>query len=171
MSLFDKNIDRDLIAYARRMTGQDQDEPYALPNTHRLDRAKLDYSLESLKVLDAYLDELHAVRDELLASAQLTQNVALRAGAYVGEVIRRNASRQHFWLDYDDYIPTCPAGVAEMIGPRGIGTLVFLCTEKGMLMPINKVLRYIDEGRENSTHYFASVECGKRDFGERNGSS
>jgi len=125
----------------------------AFPNELR--RSALNYSAESLKVLDEYLEFLHKNRSLVVGpEAAIT---ILRSGAYLGEVIRRGAKSHFNWVDYDEYIPSNPE-LREILGPRDVSTCAFICENSGnMYMPLNKVVRFIAEGIEHSTHYFASV--------------
>ncbi|MFA6552537.1 MAG: hypothetical protein WCT19_03505 [Candidatus Paceibacterota bacterium] len=56
-----------------------------------LDAKKLDFSIESLKNVDLYLDQVRKNR-ESLTEDQLVKIVA-RCGAYCGEVIRKNSKK------------------------------------------------------------------------------
>src|SRR5579864_4657969 len=56
------------------------------PGRELLDASRLDYSVESLGLVDDYLDEMRKRKLE----DQAYMKVVLRCGAYVGEVIRRN---------------------------------------------------------------------------------
>jgi len=120
-----------------------------------LKRSGLDYSLESLKVLDEYLEHLHQNRSTV--RGQEAAITVLRAGAYLGEVIRRSATRQYNWVDYNDYVPEHPE-LKKVLGERDLPTCAFICDDtERMYMPLNKVARFISEGVEHSTSYFASV--------------
>jgi hypothetical protein len=142
--------------FALILVGQIQGEgEIAFPD--KLDRTALDFSLPSLKVLDTYLDVLH--RRHRRIKHNEGGITLLRAGAYLGEVIRRNAQREYNWVDYDEYMPRHPK-LKQLIPERNAATCAFLCSEDGaMTMPLNKIGRYIEEGPENNTHYYASVEC------------
>jgi hypothetical protein len=123
----------------------------------KLDRSRLDFSLKSLKVLDAYVEYLHENADRIRDDAW--SKTVLWGGAYLGEVIRRNAKREYDWIDYDEYMPRNPK-LRKMIPERNVATCAFLCCgDDVMTMPLNKIARFIGEGPENNTHYYASVEC------------
>jgi hypothetical protein len=128
------------------------DEDIALPEL--LDRSRLDGSLESLHEVDRYLTHLHKNRSRL--SVEAWGITLLRAGAYVGEVIRHAAPAGEFqWVDYDDYMPLHPE-LQPLIPQRTLATCAFLVRRSGaMSMPLNKIARFIDEGPENSVHFFA----------------
>src|SRR5580700_8242499 len=73
-----------------------------------LDPKQLDFSVDSLKHVDDYLE---AVRKAKGIDSNLNV-VVLRTGAYVGEVIRRNSPQKHWsWLDFE---------TAESVNPKRI---------------------------------------------------
>jgi hypothetical protein len=139
--------------FARTFVGTVKgDGDIALPD--RLPRVLLDGSLESLHHVDEYLLYLHKHRARI---SQLEWDITLlRAGAYVGEVIRHAAPAGEFnWVDYDEYMPTHP-DLQRLIPERTSATCAFLVRRsETMSMPLNKVARFIDEGVDNSVHFFA----------------
>jgi hypothetical protein len=121
-----------------------------------LARDALDYSLDSLRVVDDYLTHLHDRNDELTELE--SNNTILWGGAYVGEVIRRNGSRPWGWIDYDDYMPH-RTKLKALIPERNICTCAFLASGPArMTMPLNKIARFIHDGSENSVHFYASCD-------------
>lgn len=116
---------------------------------------QMDYSVESLKHLDEYLDVVRRRKSEV--RGQDYTNTVLAAGCYLGEVIRRNTERKYAWVNYQDYFPKHPK-IAALV-PEGRGSGAVLANEEGqMTMPINKIIRYIEEGPENNTHFYAQGE-------------
>jgi hypothetical protein len=128
-----------------------------------LNRQLLDGTVESLHEVDRYLTYLHENRESI--RKQEWAITLLRAGAYVGEVIRQAAPEGEFrWVDYDEYMPE-HADLQGLIPERTPATCAFLVRPSGdMSMPLNKIARFIAEGPENSVHYFAS--CDLKDFAE-----
>ena len=121
-----------------------------------LDRERLDGSLESLEVVDRYLEFLHENR-ERATNASLESSV-LWAGAYVGEVMRLSVADGALrWVDYDDYVPLHP-DLQRVIPTRELATCALLVSSAGtMWMPLNKIVRYLQDGREQSVRHFANV--------------
>jgi hypothetical protein len=126
-----------------------------------LNRERLDGSLKSLHEVDRYLEHLH--ENSASISPEEWHITLLRAGAYVGEVIRQKAPDGEFdWVDYNDYMADNP-DLRKMIPERNSATCAFLVRRGGgMSMPLNKIARFIDEGPDNSVHWFAT--CDLRDF-------
>ena len=148
-------MNRTFQQHAALFTGKkacDEEIPFA----EKLDRAALDGSIESLKVVDGYLSFLHENLGRL-TDADFT-NLALRCGGYVGECIRMTWPESYDWCEYDDYMLTCP-DLESVIPERNLGTCALLARgANGMVLPLNKVLRYLHEGPENSVHFFADCE-------------
>ena len=118
-----------------------------------LDRRKLDFSLASLKHVNEYLEAVRGAKD-----VEKTWNrTVLRAGAYVGEVIRKNDVKVKWqWLDYEG---------AKMINPRAfesfgksIATAAVLYDGKdGFAFPLAKVEKYLNNGAEDDVYFFAEA--------------
>ncbi len=148
--------------FARAFMGEvTSDRDVAFP--HKLPRQELDFSLKSLLLVDDYLDYLYRHRRKI---ADLNWNTTiLRGGAYVGEVIRCKApSGYYHWMDYNEYMPQHP-DLQSLIPERTAATCAFLVSDHTMIMPLNKVARYLDEGVGNSVFFFADYysSCMNRD--------
>jgi hypothetical protein len=127
----------------------------------RLDRGKLDYSLASLKAVDEYLKYLHKNRSEHMGREWV--RAVLWGGAYVGEVIRRNAPREYNWVDFEDFIREYPDTVLLLGEERELGICAFLTPgEGGFTLPINKMLRFIHAGPEDSVYFYSACEVRER---------
>src|SRR5687768_1444332 len=70
------------------------------PGSELLERSRFDFSIESLGAMDEHLERM---RERAMEGEDLLKFV-LRAGAYVGEVVRRHTPppREWHWLDFDD---------------------------------------------------------------------
>ena len=146
--------------FARLFTGDIQDEQ-DVPFPAVLNRQKLDGSVESLHEVDRYLAHLHQHKSELQDDDWRV--TLLRAGAYLGEVIRHAAPEGEFrWVDYDEYMSLHPE-LQEMIPERTVATCAFLVRRSGaMSTPLNRIARAIDEGPVDNVHFFAL--CDLKDF-------
>ena len=80
----------------------------------------------------------------------------LRCGAYVGEVVLRNARGTHFhWLDYKGALK-----INESIADFGenLGSAAALWNgDTGLWFPLSKVQKFLDNGREDSVQFFAEM--------------
>jgi hypothetical protein len=134
------------------------DKEVAFPEM--LSRDELDGSLDSLKLVDQYLEHLHESRQVIDEAAWHT--TVLWAGAYVGEVIRNAVDPGLFhWEDYNEYVPKYPK-LRGIIPERTVSTCAFLVApDDSMSMPMNKVARCIEEGPENNVHFFARCDINK----------
>ncbi|MDO8926748.1 MAG: hypothetical protein Q7U94_07560 [Sideroxyarcus sp.] len=117
-----------------------------------LDPKKLDLSLSSLGHINDYLDKVR--KDENIHKNWNV--VVLRAGAYVGEVIRANDKKKVWiWIDYQDAIKINPK--IETFG-KSIATVAVLFDGKdGFLFPLAKVEKYLINGKEDDVQFFAQV--------------
>ena len=145
----DDDANRALGELALMFSGYEDDPT---PGRELLDPSKLDFSLLSLGHVDDYLD---AVRARALSDRDRAV-VVLRAGAYVGEVIRRAAeSRSYHWLGRDAAIRVRPS-IADMPGPQ-IGTMAVLQSGGKLVFPLAKVAKFLENGREDSVQIFAAA--------------
>ncbi|TVO58353.1 hypothetical protein [Denitromonas ohlonensis] len=120
---------------------------------HYLNPLKLDFSLASLKHVDEYLER---IRKE--PEVEKTWNrVVLRTGAYIGEVIRRNSKSVLWqWIGHDDAALIAPKLFDGM--PKTIATASVLHDGKaGLTFPLGKVEKYLENGSEDSVHFYAEV--------------
>lgn len=122
--------------------------------THRRDLLSvdaLDYSLESLRHVDEYLAQLHRVPPPDGERLQ----VVLRAGAYLGEVVRRCRPGVFHWVLYEE-AARLSAAIREM--PESIATTGILWRDAdSMAFPLGKVCKYLENGREDSLYTFGCV--------------
>jgi len=111
---------------------------------------QLDYSLDSLKSINLYLD---AVRSEMPDDEHVGR-VIIRVGAYLGEVIRRNIQKELHWLGFDEAknISTFLQDQSFNIAYAGV---LWLPTKQSFTVPLGKVQKYILNGSEDCTHQFA----------------
>ena len=123
------------------------------PGRELLDRPRFDFSVESLAAMDEHLERM---RKRDLEGEDLLRFV-LRAGAYVGEVIRRHTPppKQWHWLDFKDAARLSP--MIKSLG-EGLGTLVILWDgQDEVTFPLGKVGKYLENGSEDSVRFYAMV--------------
>ncbi|MEM7007495.1 MAG: hypothetical protein AAF498_16580 [Pseudomonadota bacterium] len=134
-----------------------------LPN--RLDKAQLDYSMESLKEIDRWLADIHTVNKleadlgsagESLMRDGRGDNSVMFAGLYLGEVIRANSSLTWNWERFDRFLNANPVFAEHYGTDPGFDTFV-LVGPQGVATPINTALKRVVQGREESVHYIGSL--------------
>jgi hypothetical protein len=119
--------------------------------------ASLDFSLDSLKIIDEYLNRVRAeIKDHPPRPGELA-NLLYRCGAYVGEVIRRGAGQEWRWLSFDE-AQRLDAQVREM-GGRAETAAVLWKEGKNCLFPLAKVAERITDTQANGNglHFYASA--------------
>ena len=113
----------------------------------------LDYSIESLATVDDYLDKVRQHKD----ITSVWNKVALRCGAYVGEVVRRNCEKRELhWVDYENALEldnTSFQGMGQSIG----NSVSLYGGNSWFCFPLAKVDKFLENGREDSVHSFAEV--------------
>jgi len=85
----------------------------------------------------------------------------LRAGAYVGEVIRRNDKKTKWqWIDLETAKSLNPEFFRSM--PKVIASAAILYNGKsGFVFPLAKVEKYLENGSEDSVTSLAQVMLSK----------
>ncbi len=116
-----------------------------------LDESKLDFSMESLRHIDAYLAALHLNPPD----GHDLMRVALRCGAYVGEVIRKQLPGTWHWVGHDEAAKHSKtmAGFERSIATAGI----LWKSNDTMMFPLAKVCKFIENGDEDSVRFFAEA--------------
>ena len=139
----EENLDLALMLY---------DEPENPVFNSAFFRSKdMDLSVESLQVLDDYLE---SVRGVSLSNKDIIK-IVMRSGAYLGEVIKNNASIQLDWLDYEE-----AAKLSSYINDQKIalGIVHVLYSENsGFMFPLAKILKRLENGAEDNIISFAKV--------------
>jgi hypothetical protein len=123
------------------------------PGSDSLEASRFDYSIESLGAMNEHLERM---RTRQMSDRDLNSFI-LRAGAYVGEVVRRHtpAPRKWSWLDYKQAAAMNPF-VASL--GMSIGTAAVLWDGKdGFIFPLAKVGKYIQNGAGDSVKFYAQV--------------
>jgi hypothetical protein len=142
--------------FAAYFAGQ-QSTDGEIAHPDQLDRSRLDGSLDSLRIVDAYLAFLHSNRPE-----EMTDDWAramLWGGAYLGEVIRRHAQRKFDWIDFDDFVAAFPQTTTILGEQKGLGWCALLTPGGGgFTLPVNKMMRFLFEGPEESVYVYALHE-------------
>ena len=125
----------------------------------------LNYSIESLHEVNHYLKLLHKKAKEI-ANIEY-QNTVVWCGAYIGEVIRRNANLAYHWVQYEEYMKDKDQRFRNLL-PYTLGTHALLITADAsyVTLPINKVVRFLEEGEENNIHFYAGADISKTNAGQ-----
>lgn len=156
-------VDDILVQYAEAFIGNmEGDGDIAYKNELRSNI--LNYSTESLHEVDRYLALVHTKR--LDNKSIEYQNTVLWCGAYTGEVIKRNAPAGYHWLHYEEYMKNKEQQIKQLI-PYLMGTHFMLADTDStyVTMPVNKVIRAIEEGNENNIHFYAEGDIARKKKG------
>lgn len=153
----------DIDAALSDFMGSGSDELILLPN--QLDKTKLDYSLESLTEIDAWLGSVHTINQlqagegsagEYLMMDGRGDNTVTFAGLYLGEVIRANSDLDWKWERFDLFLQANPYFAEHYGRAPGLDTFV-LVGPQGVSTPINTALKRVVQGREESLAYIGKL--------------
>jgi hypothetical protein len=126
--------------------------PRPIYRAHLLNTAALDYSVNSLRHVDGYLELL---RRAPLPPDQILR-VIIRCGAYAGEVIRRACPPSSCnWISYED-----AARLDSRFGKRPLGPENFVSlyhTNGTVAWPFGKVWKRLGLGEQESVQAFAEL--------------
>lgn len=128
------------------------------PGSELLDSSRLDFTVESLRFVDDFLEQMRARHFE--EGSEDYCKLVLRCGAYVGEVILRNANgKTYHWVDYKGAvrINKSIADFGESLGAAA----VLWDGATGLTFPLAKIQKFLDNGREDSVHFFARAMLAK----------
>ena len=140
-----------------QMFFQDSEEPTF--GVEQLSADGLSYSIDSLAEINKYLDRVRV--DPRIQS--VWNQVVLRCGAYVGEVIRQNSATQEYhWLDFKN-ATKIDQQTFEALGYT-IGTAAVLYkAPSSFCFPLAKVEKYLLNGSEDDVQFFAQVVLAQED--------
>ena len=138
--------------YGRVVAGQGGAE-LIMACAESLERGLLDYSLESLHVIDRYLHSVNAAQDGVPTIAYA--NTIMGTAIYVGEVIRRGSPSTEYRWDRNQ--ATSVNGSTQEVTLGDLSDVVLLShSTGGAIVPADAVLRIIRHGAAAPTiHSFA----------------
>lgn len=131
---------------------------------HKLDRSRLDFSMQSLGAIDDWLQAIHTINvieaGEGRAGDAFTRdgrgdNSVVFAGLYLGEVVRRNARQAWVWQGYDAFVAANPVHGAALGADPGLDAYV-LVSGQGVATPINSALKRVLFGPIDSVAYIGA---------------
>lgn len=122
-----------------------------IPNIEFFNSLDMDYSIESIKHIDEYLLSIQTV--DLSENEKLIP-VVLRTAAYVGESIRNNDfSKKWYWIDFETAKQQEPNFLGDI--DHSLEYAAILTDGNTMSFPLNKVLKFLKNGEEDSLYSFA----------------
>jgi len=117
-----------------------------------LNAAALNYSIDSLRAVDDYLAAVHVSG----GTPEQVFRLIVRAGSYVGEVLRHNAPITLSWMRYDR-APAAIDHVTNGMGEHPAAMGVLIGESDLALLPLGKVFKFLEDGPTESTHYYAQA--------------
>jgi hypothetical protein len=123
------------------------------PGVDLLQPLQFDFTLKSLAAMDAHLEQM---RTRKLSDRDRFVFI-LRSGAYVGEIVRRFTPppKEWHWLGYKQ-----AASIVAFVASLGMSaetSAVLWDGKGGVLFPLAKVSKYLQNGAEDSVLFYAQV--------------
>lgn len=122
-----------------------------------LQQAKLDYTPDSLKRIDALLDQvrekLKPVEGDFLTD-RAKENFALTLAFYIGNYLCKESNSRALWFTYQEALEQFPP---EPKLPQGFTTLYIAIIENTVVMPIGALLRIFNGESHTVAQFFEGV--------------
>lgn len=153
----------DIETALEQFLGPEGDDLILLPN--RLDRDQLDYSLDSLLLVDQWLADLHTINRLQSATGQAGEslmrdgrgdNSVTFAGLYLGQVVRLHSPLDWQWQRFDTFLSANPVFTEHYGIEPGLDQFV-LVGPQGAATPINSALKRVVHGKEESVHFIGQL--------------
>lgn len=160
-----KNIDVNLAVFGiSSFLLDDTNIEIRTPFKQYLKQNKLDYSLESLKIIDDYLEQVRKRENEL--KEQEYDKVILRCGAYCGEVMRRQpAGKNYQWITEEEAIKK-DSSIKNFAYPMLTTYGLYDPKRQAFAFPMAKVAKFLQDGRGESLYFYAKAMLAERQFKE-----
>ncbi|NMD72242.1 hypothetical protein HHO41_18390 [Bacillus sp. DNRA2] len=108
-----------------------------------LTKLNLDFTIESIRYIDLYVERLMntGMGTELLNKH--FDNLTIRIGAYIGEIIKRNIKQDFYWYEFDSVYNYSPKFEKK---DRRIKHYSLLYSKKGdiVILPLFEVSRFLE---------------------------
>lgn len=122
-----------------------------VPNLEFFHLLNMDYSIESIQHIDKYLLSIQKID---LSENEKFIPVVLRTAAYVGECIRKNdSSKTWHWIDFETAKQQNPGFLSDI--DHSLEYAAILTNGSSMSFPLNKVMKFIKNGEEDSLYSYA----------------
>jgi hypothetical protein len=150
---------KSLIDYYGEVVAGRTESGFAMACADRLERAALDYSVDSLQVIDQYLLIVHGAQEGIPTVAYA--NTIMATAIYVGEVIRRGSPSTEYRWGRAQESHAREAGSTPAVSD--LSDLVLLNQVTGAkLSPTDAVLRLIRHGKAAPPVYSFAVKSIRR---------
>lgn len=149
---FDIKTSDKVAAIAMLLVGE-QSSVKKLPYKNTLKQELLDYSLNSLRHLDKYLNKVR--RNLKSLTDEQYSLVILRCGAYCGEVIRKNSKISFEWITNEEALEIDKK--IEVFGRSLSTAFVLIDKDQKLTFPMGKVEKFLQDGPTESLYFYATV--------------
>lgn len=108
------------------------------------------YSKTNIHLLEEILYKI-----KKLSYKEKEEQLILRAGAYVGEVIRKSSKNNYFWVKYSE-VSKVNLELIEF-GENLLTYYILYSDKKGLLFPMAKVKKFLDNGKKDSLEFYVDL--------------
>ncbi len=143
----------DLKGIAKLMYQDVSDDSWDIEN---LTKKNLDFTIESVRYLDMYTKRLMNTEFGTELLNKHFDNLVVRIGAYIGEVIKNNIKQDFYWYDSDsvhDYSPNLD-GVYSNIKTQSV---LYSKKRDIVILPLNVVSQFL-KGNSPYSKFLTYVE-------------
>ena len=121
-----------------------------------LTKANLDFSIDSVRIVNEYADRLMQTEFGQQLLAEYPDNFTMRIGAYLGEVIKNHKVGQYRWFDFNSIQENTVHLNNYVVSVKDEAVLYSKQMDK-VLCPIYEVKQYF-EGNSNYNNLLTYVE-------------
>ncbi|WP_409250700.1 hypothetical protein V1502_11030 [Bacillus sp. SCS-153A] len=119
-----------------------------------LTKRNLDFSIESVRLIDRYVKRLLDVEYDTDLLDQYYDHFIMRLGAYIGEVIRRELNEDFYWYESHSVHKFSPdLDKAD----DGMGTVLYSRKRNELISPLNAVSQFL-KGNPSYTSLLSYTE-------------
>ncbi|MBM7663653.1 hypothetical protein JOC25_000109 [Solibacillus kalamii] len=123
---------------------------------HNLTKANLDYSLDSVRLVNEYADRLIQTEFGQQLLKEHADNFTTRIGVYLGEVIKNHKAGKYRWFDFNS-IKKNTVHLNHYVLSVKDESVLYSKKMDTVLCPIYEVKQYF-EGNSNYDNFMAYVE-------------
>ena len=116
---------------------------------------KLNFSVNSLKEVDGYLEKIRKNKERL--SEEKIKKIILRCGTYLGEVIRKVSIKEFDWISYDEAKKINKNLEYDVIKDITTHILIYDLEKEIFWFPLSKVYKFLEHGKGDNLWSFAMV--------------
>lgn len=121
-----------------------------------LTKRNLNFSIESIRFIDLYVKRLMDTEKGIELLNKHFDNLVVRLGAYIGEVIKNNINKDFFWYEFDS-VYVYSSALDEIHRSEKPYSLLYSKKRDIVILPLLEVSKLL-EGNSSYPNFLAYVE-------------